>query len=425
MNRRTWFKLGGAAVAGAAALPFLFQRRDAPAAVRRSLVRDPRGIIDLAKGLSYRIIDRTFDAMTDGHRVPACPDGMACFSGPGDTWVLMRNHELNDNLALGPYRGAPVPEAYDPRAAGGVTRIVLDARTGQRVSSNLVLAGTLRNCAGGPSPWGWISCEETTETGHGYAFLCKTTSERVQRPERLTGYGRFRHEAAAVDPRTCIAYLTEDQGDGCLYRFVPTDKRKPFTGRLQALRHAKQANYSVSSSLHAGMSIPVSRVDVPEPDSRKDDLRYQAASAGAATVSRGEGIWFADNVVYICSTDGGKAGRGQILALDVAHPERETLRLLVDSPSATTLNMPDNVTVAPWGDVIVAEDGWGSPHLRGITPRGHIYEIARNAKSQGEFAGVCFSPDGSTLFVNLQLDGLTLAITGTFPRPGESKAASG
>ena len=425
MKRRTWFKLGGAAVASAAALPFLFQRRLAPAAVRSPLVPDPRGILDLAPGLSYRIVDRTFDPMTDGHRVPACPDGMACFSGPGDTWVLMRNHELGDNLALGPCRGAPVPEAYDPRAAGGVTRVVLDARTGQRLSSNLVLAGTLRNCAGGASPWGWISCEETMESGHGYAFLCNTNTDRVLPAKRLTGYGRFRHEAAAVDPRTSIAYLTEDQGDGCIYRFLPADRRRPFTGRLQALKHSQQPNYALSSSLEAGTSIPVSWVDVPEPDSRTDDLRHQAASAGAATLSRGEGIWFAGNVVYICSTDGGKAGRGQILALDVSQAERETIRLMVESPGAATLNMPDNITVAPWGDVIVAEDGWGAAHLRAITPRGGIYDIARNAKSQGELAGVCFSPDGSTLFANMQLDGLTLAITGTFPGHSARRVASG
>jgi secreted PhoX family phosphatase len=31
--------------------------------------------------------------------------------------------------------------------------------------------------------------------------------------------------------------------------------------------------------------------------------------------------------------------------------------------------------------------------------------------SNTEFAGCCYSPDGSTLFVNLQRPGLTLAIT--------------
>ena len=43
---------------------------------------------------------------------------------------------------------------------------------------------------------------------------------------------------------------------------------------------------------------------------------------------------------------------------------------------------------------------------------GKIFKLAKNAKSTGEFAGATFSPDGSTLFVNMQHDGLTLAITG-------------
>ena len=34
--------------------------------------------------------------------------------------------------------------------------------------------------------------------------------------------------------------------------------------------------------------------------------------------------------------------------------------------------------------------------------------------SLSEFAGPCFSPDGRTLFVNIQGDGLTLAISGPF-----------
>src|SRR5688572_15596855 len=165
MNRRTWLRVSGA-TAAAAALPFLFQRRVGHAEPSSKLVRDPRRILDLRAGLEYRVLERAFDPMTDGHRVPAAPDGMACFAGPNNTWVLMRNHELDYNLSLGAFRGKPVPEAYDARAAGGVTRVVLDAATGERLSSNLVLAGTLRNCAGGPSPWGWISCEETTVQNH-------------------------------------------------------------------------------------------------------------------------------------------------------------------------------------------------------------------------------------------------------------------
>ena len=40
--------------------------------------------------------------------------------------------------------------------------------------------------------------------------------------------------------------------------------------------------------------------------------------------------------------------------------------------------------------------------LRGITPQGAVFDFAQNLADTREFAGVCFSPDGETLFVNLQ-----------------------
>jgi secreted PhoX family phosphatase len=69
--------------------------------------------------------------------------------------------------------------------------------------------------------------------------------------------------------------------------------------------------------------------------------------------------------------------------------------------------------VAPWGDLIVCEDGTGEQYIVGITPEGGIYKLAHNAtEGDSEFAGATFSPDGSTLFFNIQKDGLTLALTG-------------
>jgi secreted PhoX family phosphatase len=73
------------------------------------------------------------------------------------------------------------------------------------------------------------------------------------------------------------------------------------------------------------------------------------------------------------------------------------------------LDQVDNVAIAPWGDLILCEDGRDGNFVRGVTPSGVLYPIARNAS---EFAGSVFSPDRTTLFVNIQRPGLTLAITG-------------
>ncbi|MDC0673407.1 alkaline phosphatase PhoX [Nannocystis radixulma] len=407
----------GAAVAGSAALPFTFTyHRVAKAAGYGELVPDPEGIIDLPPGFSYKVLTRLFDPMSDGYRSPGLPDAMGAFPGPDDTIVLMRNHELGVldilHTPLHPEQQAP-PESYNPGTSGGVTRLVIDNATLELKSSNLVLFGTLRNCAGGKSPWGWLSCEETTDGKHGYTFLCDVEADRVQMPRQIAGYGRFKHEAACVDPDTLVAYLTEDQGDSCLYRFVPTDKADPFTGKLQALR-AVEVDEFATTDMEVGQVVAVSWVDVDDPTPTDDSVRGQAQAKGAAIVKRGEGIWYWKGAVYVCSTNGGPAGAGQIFKL-VDGPDGGTLELLARSEHPDILDHPDNITMAPWGELFMAEDGDGDNYVRVLNQAGEVFDFARNAKSDSEFSGVCFSPDGKTMFVNIMFDHLTLAIRGPFP----------
>jgi secreted PhoX family phosphatase len=89
------------------------------------------------------------------------------------------------------------------------------------------------------------------------------------------------------------------------------------------------------------------------------------------------------------------------------------LQLFVESSDPLVMDYADNITVAPWGHLIVCEDRLGKKanHVKGITPGGRIYAIARLNRDT-ELAGVCFSPDGSTMFVNIYHPGKTLAITG-------------
>ncbi|WAS90549.1 alkaline phosphatase PhoX [Nannocystis punicea] len=414
LKRRTFLR-GGAAMAAAASLPLVFSYHRTARADYGALVPDPEGILDLPAGFTYTIVSQTGDAMTDGYRVPGAPDAMGAFAGPNNTIVLMRNHELSPDASDSPYADGqdPPPEAYDPDAVGGVTRTVLDADTLEVLASNLVLVGTIRNCAGGVSPWGWLSCEENVDDGHGYVFLCKTDAETVQMPQRIVGYGRCYHEAACVDPDTLVAYLTEDRADSCLYRFVPADKADPFTGKLQALKVLDQDNF-LTTNMDVTEVVQCEWVDIDEPDPAGDSLREEAQDKGAALIIRGEGIWYFEGAVYVCSTSGGPAAGGQIFKL-VDGDRGTTLELLARSDDKDLLDMPDNICVAPWGEVFMAEDGDGDNFVRVLAPTGEVYDFARNAQSDSEFAGVCFSPDGKTLFVNIQGDGLTLAVRGPFP----------
>jgi hypothetical protein len=269
-----------------------------------------------------------------------------------------------------------------------------------------------------------LSCEETTEDGHGYVFLCRTHHAKVAKPERITGYGRFNHEAVAIDPRTHVAYLTEDRGDGCLYRFVPNDPKRPFEGQLSALKIQGSDGFDTARDSTVGGAHEVVWVDIPEPNPAEDSVRHQGRELGAALIRRGEGIAEHAGVIYVCSTTGGKNSSGQIFKLTPT-ATGGTLELVAESQDELALDCPDNICVTPWGDILMCEDGAGDQYLRGLTPAGRVYDIARNAKSGGELAGVCLSPDHKRLFVNLQHEGLTLAIEGPLHtlRDGPSHAA--
>jgi len=415
--RRRAFLRRSALAAGAASLPLqaLFTRTArAQASPFGPLVPDPEGVLDLPEGFTYAVLERAGDTMDDGLRVPGRPDGMGAFMGSDGLVVLMRNHE--NSRGGGP--GARPPETYREADGyeGGVSRLVVDPADYSRVSSNLVLLGTARNCAGGVFPGAWMSCEENMDDGHGYVFRCPIDATSILPPERIDGYGRFNHEAAAFDPATSIAYLTEDRGDSCFYRFVPDDASDPYgAGELQALKIVGRDRLDLGDE-SLGTTLDVEWVGLTDPTPATDTLRDEAQALGAAIFQRGEGIDFAGGHVFICTTRGGPSGRGQIFALD---PTASTITVVGASPAGSVLDSPDNIVVAPWGDVIMAEDPGGTPYVRGLTPTGEIYDFARNALSDSEFAGVTFSPLGDALFVNIQTNGLTLVVTGPFPEtPG-------
>ncbi len=407
---RRSFVAGVAALAGGGAATILSRRAYGKVGLG-PLVADPKRVLDLPSGFSYVRLQAAGATMSDGNRAGRLPDAMACFEDGARNYVLMRNHEEDGG-------SNPLPAvAFAPDAVGGVSRLVIARTSLQVLSSNLILTGTRRNCAGGPSPWGWLTCEESETKGHGWVFRCDPAADRVQPPRRIPSYGRFNHEAVAIDPTTSIAYLTEDLVDGALYRHVPHDANDPFTGRLQALAIAGSDRFATGTALQVGDRRPVRWVDVDDPAAATTFTRRQAQDRGAAIFVRGEGIWFDRGAVFFTATAGGPTRQGQVFRLDLAEVG-DLLTLVAQEEGEGELTRPDNITVAPWGDLLVCEDHDRGPnHVRGITPDGEVYPFVRNAHQGGatEFAGVCFSPDGKVMFVNLQAPGWTFAITGPFP----------
>lgn len=394
------------------------------------LVPDPAGMLDLPRGFSYRLLSSLGNAMTDGCTVPDKADGMGCFSLGNDEIVLIRNHELvpaddaGGVLAkgFGTRDGAIVP--------GGTTSIVLDATTLEVKREFRSLAGTIRNCSGGITPWGsWLTCEEApTGPGqrfgeglaenHGWVFEVPANATGLIDAVPLKAMGRFNHEAACVDPRTGIVYLSEDRDDSVLYRFVPTTPgRLGDGGLLQAMvvEGLSDTRNWTSADMAVGSRHTVRWIDCDDVGSPNDDLRSRAAAKGAAVVARGEGIHTGTDEIFVCSTNGGQRKLGQIFRLvPGTGGEPDQIELFFESQSKDQFNYGDNLTVGPNGHLIVCEDQYTEVvdnHLRGITPDGRAYTLGR-LRMQTELAGGCFSPDGKWFFVNAYSPTRTLAITG-------------
>lgn len=411
-SRRKFFTLAGTSAAGAVLLSPLqafYAKKAFAAGPYGSLQPDPNGVLDLPAGFTYRRLSETGQTMTDGYKVPGGHDGMAAFAGANGNTILIRNHELNP--ASGTSVGAPSSKKYDTQGKGGCTKVTVSAsRT--LVSHYGVLAGTYRNCAGGRTPWNsWLSCEESFEVGnkkHGYIFEVPSSATTFVTPVALTAMGRFNHEAAAVDPNSGYVYLTEDRGDSLFYRFVPTTQGNLSGGGvLYALKITGMSGVNTKTGFPKNTPKAVEWVRIDAPDPANDTVRVEGYNKGAAQFSRGEGIVYGGNYVYFTCTDGGSSGDGQVWRYS---PTNNTIELYIEPNNSGVLDNPDNIVVAPTGDLFLCEDGDGTDYIVGITASGQLYQFAKNALNSSEFCGVCFSPDGQTMFVNIQSPGITFAI---------------
>jgi uncharacterized protein len=419
------------------------------------LVRTPdlttgREILALPAGFRYATFSWTGSRMTDGSPTPPLLDGMAAFPGPDGTVRLIRNHEVWNRA--GNTRGGvqgPVETKYDPRAAGGTVTVDFHPQELRVVRDFVSLNGTLANCSGGVNPYtaGWFSCEETVDgpsngygQKHGYVFFVPLylANDRPVPAAPIRDMGRFVHESVVVDPNFGIYYLTEDnQSNSGFYRYLSRIPQQPDAGgTLQMLAVRGMPEFWAIDSKETGATWPVDWVTIDRPD---PDLEggapgcfQQGFAKGGARFRRLEGSWFdGQGSVYFTSTDGGDTYHGQIWRY-TDDGRNQSLTLVFQSPGPSVLDSPDNLSFSPRGGLLICEDDVTPAsadtyalapdlvqvnRLIGLTREGVPFEFAVNLMSPSELAGTCFSPDGSTLFVNIygvERDGTgcTCAITG-------------
>ena len=213
MDRRSFLRRASSAI-GAAALPFTaLNARVASQSppVRRGqtagygplfpVADETTGLplITLPRGFSYLTFGWTGDPLASGGPTPGSHDGMAAFPAGSGLTRIVRNHERGTGTPFG-----AGDLTYDPLAAGGTTTLLFDTHDGALISAHASISGTIRNCAGGATPWGtWLTCEETFDhTGMPHGYIFEVPADGSADPTPLRAMGRFSHEALAVDPAT-------------------------------------------------------------------------------------------------------------------------------------------------------------------------------------------------------------------------------
>lgn len=348
--------------------------------------------IRLPEGFSSRVIARAGQPVDGtGYTWPEFPDGGAAFATGDGGWILVVNSESP--------RGVDFPF---PAATGGASAIRFRS-DGTIASAYRILGGTSTNCAGGKTPWGtWLSCEEHRR---GRVWECDPAGKRD--PVVHPAMGVFSHEAACVDDVGKRVYLTEDEGDGLLYRFTPSDYPSLGAGRLEAATVRDDGS--------------VGWTEVPDPSAATTPTRQQVP--GATQFRRAEGIWFDRGFVYVSTTADHKVHRYNTVLeqIDLVY---DGSALGADAP----LRQVDNVTASPSGDVFVCEDtGEEDPLDIGIiTPEGVVSRFLKVTGSQhtgtggaisSELTGVNFDPSGTRMYFSSQRGfgaGVTYEITGPF-----------
>jgi uncharacterized protein len=331
-------------------------------------------------GFTARIVAKSNTAAVPGKEYAwhPLPDGGATFALADGGWIYVSNSEL------------PI--------VGGVGALRFDAN-GTIVDTYPILKKTNVNCAGGATPWNtWLSCEEVAR---GQVYECDPQGkiEAVVRP----ALGIFKHEAAAVDPVQHRVYLTEDEVDGCFYRFVPDRLGKHGFANLAAGRlEVAEVAADGKVTWHA----------VPDPQFEgTTPTRMQVAAA--TRFDGGEGIWWHAGVVYWTAK-----GDNRVRAYDTA---TEKMSVIYDAATSATpiLTGVDNVTVSASGDVLVVEDG-GDMQVVAILPSGELLPLAQLVGyPESELTGPAFDPSGTRLYFSSQRGprgGTTFEIAGPFHR---------
>lgn len=329
----------------------------------------------LPEGFSARIIARAGQTLEKDrwwrrtrYAWHSYPDGGATYPTDDGGWIYVSNSETLSVLG------------------GGASAVRFDYR-GRVQDAYRILGGTNLNCAGGPTPWHtWLSCEEVDL---GRVFECDPYGKCLPIPR--PALGAFKHEAVAVDTVFGHLYLTEDEPDGRLYRFIPDGLNAD--GNLNLESGTLQVA-AVDSQGH------VSWINLPNPTPNLFQTRTRAQVPESTAFNGGEGIWFSEGRIIFTTK-----GDNRVWSLDT---NLQHLDVIYDAATAPNpvLTGVDNVTTSSGGDILVAEDG-GDMQIVVIDGSGNVAPLMQIVgQADSEITGPAFSPDYSRLYFSSQRGGI-------------------
>lgn len=421
--------------------------------------------LHLAEGLNFQLIyQQGMDALApNGQTVPAPKDhDLTVFlpiDGKEDEGWLWINHESNrkhEGFTDGG-GGSILHLRKSPDGNWNVIGL-------PRIADFGPVGGTTENCLGGPTPWGTVlTSEEMLPWSNAEIYNegkgMRDTSDYDGRPRYLNygwmtevdpvsgkalrkyyGMGRFMHEGVLCMPDSQTVYLLDDEGPGLLFKFVADNAGTYESGQLYAY---KQGPGGVSGDW---LALPMERDSL-------NDIRAVALRMGATFFIRLEDIEHAPGGGFFL-TETGKDNRdlsqaiawggqpaehirrfddgngvfddvfGRILHFD---PESGQMDVWLEGGAGMKhgdihLSNPDNLAMdTKRGYMVICEDLNGSDrgrvpaHAEG-TLRSEVYLVNMKLKhatpddliriavipAGAEPTGPCWSPDFSTLFLNIQ-----------------------
>ncbi len=304
------------------------------------------------------------------------------------------------------------------------------------------VSGTASNCSGTVTPWGTvITCEEQMTTNDvnadgyfdiGWNVEINPATKTVVRNQKLWAMGRMSHENVVVASDRKTVYQGEDDGFGCVYKFVADVAENLSSGKLYVLKLTSvtaDTNIRVYRNFNAEgepVGSTATWVEVPNTTiAERNNVKAKAIELGGTLFNGIEDV-------EISPLD------GKIYFAVKANPFNRVYRFKDNGTTATEFETfvggsstnyrmnvggreidedwsvgNDNLTFDDRGNLWVLQDG-GRDHVWVVRPN-HTQanpkvELFMVTPSGSEPTGMTFTPDYRYMFISIQQPNATNAI---------------